>query len=70
MDRMRDDREEEKPLHTCGHLSPVSKETDPPLTGVYGFLLLWDDDVVEGAGVEQTHRGYKGTNRKGSLDGK
>lgn len=46
MDRVTD-KEEEKPLHTCGHLSPVSKETDAPLTGVYNFLLLWDGDVVE-----------------------
>lgn len=49
MDRM-GDKEEKKPLHTCGHLSPVSKETDPPLTGVYDFLLLWDDDVAVGQG--------------------
>lgn len=47
MNKVRD-REKEKALHTCGHLSPVSKETDPPLTGVYAFLLLWDDDVVGG----------------------
>lgn len=48
------DKEEEKPLHTFGHLSPVSKETDPPFTGVYDFLLLWDDDVVGQRWSKQT----------------
>lgn len=62
-------KEEEKPLHTCGHLSPVSKETNPPFTGVYNFLLLWHDDVAEGQGWSKQTGVIKEQTRKGHWMG-
>lgn len=32
--------EREKPLHSCGHLSPISKKADSALAVGYVFLLL------------------------------